>query len=53
MNVNTELRERYLEATAKGLAGAQEGARVLELNRAQVDAVAEVVGAKLDAYSSV
>jgi len=53
VNVNTELRERYLEATAKGLAGAQEGARVLELNRAQVDAVAEVVGAKLDAYSSV
>jgi tagatose 1,6-diphosphate aldolase GatY/KbaY len=50
VNVNTELRERYLEATAAGLAEARAGARVLELNAAQVEAIAEVVRAKLDAY---
>jgi tagatose 1,6-diphosphate aldolase GatY/KbaY len=51
VNVNTELRERYLEATAERLADARSGTRVLELNSAQIDAVAAVVAAKLDAYS--
>jgi tagatose 1,6-diphosphate aldolase GatY/KbaY len=50
VNVNTELRERYLEATAARLTEARAGARVLELNTAQIDAVADVVRAKLEAY---
>jgi tagatose 1,6-diphosphate aldolase GatY/KbaY len=50
VNVNTELRERYLEATAAGLDEARAGARVLDLNAAQADAVADVVRAKLDAF---
>jgi ketose-bisphosphate aldolase len=47
VNVNTELRERYLSETERRLAAVQEGARLLELNRAQADAVAEVVASKL------
>jgi tagatose 1,6-diphosphate aldolase GatY/KbaY len=52
VNVNTELRERYLDATAEQLDDVRPGARVLELNAAQVDAVAAAVGAKLDALAS-
>jgi hypothetical protein len=48
VNVNTELRERYLAETERRLGAVREGARLLELNRAQADAVAEVVAAKLD-----
>lgn len=51
VNVNTELRERYLQATAKRLPALRRGARVLELNAGQVDAVAAAVAAKLDVYS--
>jgi ketose-bisphosphate aldolase len=47
-NVNTELRERYLDATADRLASVRPGARLLELNLAQVDGVAEAAAAKLD-----
>lgn len=47
-NVNTELRERYLDETAARLPEVRPGARLLDLNRAQADAVAEVVAAKLD-----
>jgi tagatose 1,6-diphosphate aldolase GatY/KbaY len=47
VNVNTELRERYLAETGRRLAAVQEGARLLELNRAQAEAVAEVVASKL------
>ncbi len=47
VNVNTELRVRYLEVTAERLAAARDGARVLELNRAQADAIAELAGEKL------
>ena len=50
INVNTELRARYLDATAERLDSVHDGARVLELNQAQAEAVAEVVAAKLDAY---
>jgi tagatose 1,6-diphosphate aldolase GatY/KbaY len=50
VNVNTELREAYLAATAARLEDALEGARVLELHAAQADAAARVAGAKLDAY---
>jgi ketose-bisphosphate aldolase len=52
VNVNTELRERYLAATAEHLERAPAGARVLELNRAQADAVAEVVTTKLAAFEA-
>jgi ketose-bisphosphate aldolase len=48
VNVNTELRERYLAETERRLAAVRDGARLLELNRAQADAVAEVVASKLD-----
>jgi ketose-bisphosphate aldolase len=48
VNVNTELRERYLVATADRLEDVRSGARLLELSSAQIEAVAEVVSAKLD-----
>jgi tagatose 1,6-diphosphate aldolase GatY/KbaY len=47
VNVNTELRERYLETTAERLDAVRDGARVLELNRAQADAIAELARAKI------
>jgi tagatose 1,6-diphosphate aldolase GatY/KbaY len=50
VNVNTELRQRYLEATEAGLEDARLGARLLELSSAQIDAVAEVVRSKLNAF---
>ena len=52
INVNTELRQRYLAATAQLLPQALDGARVLEVNAAQAEAVAEVVAAKLAALES-
>ena len=51
INVNTELRVGYLDATAQHLEAAQEGARVLELNLAQAEAVEAVVAAKLDLFA--
>jgi ketose-bisphosphate aldolase len=50
VNVNTELRERYLDATAERLEAVRAGARVLELNAAQADAVAGAAAAKLAAF---
>jgi ketose-bisphosphate aldolase len=47
INVNTELRDAYLAATARELGRAAEGADVLGLNEAQADAVAAVAAAKL------
>jgi ketose-bisphosphate aldolase len=47
VNVNTELREAYLRATADRLDPALRGWRVLDVNRAQADAVSEAVAAKL------
>jgi len=47
VNVNTELRARYVEVTEERLSDVREGARVLELNRAQADAIAELTQAKL------
>jgi fructose/tagatose bisphosphate aldolase len=47
VNVNTELRERYLRTTELTLERVRDGSNVLELNRAQAEAVAEVVEAKL------
>ena len=48
VNVNTELREAYLAVTEEHLGHAKPGARVLELNQAQVAAVGEIVRRKLD-----
>jgi tagatose 1,6-diphosphate aldolase GatY/KbaY len=47
VNVNTELRERYLAQLEAGLPTAREGLRLLELEGGVVDAVAETVAAKL------
>ena len=47
VNVNTELRERYLAQLEAGLPAAREGLRLLELEAGVVDAVADVVTAKL------
>jgi tagatose 1,6-diphosphate aldolase GatY/KbaY len=47
VNVNTELREAYLTATAERLGPAREGWNVLDVNRAQADAIAEAVMQKL------
>jgi tagatose 1,6-diphosphate aldolase GatY/KbaY len=48
VNVNTELREAYLAVTAARAGEVVSGARVLELNTAQIEAVAAVVREKLD-----
>ena len=48
VNVNAELRERYLARLADRLPQAMEGLRLLELEADVVDAVAGVVGEKLD-----
>jgi tagatose 1,6-diphosphate aldolase GatY/KbaY len=50
INVNTELRARYVEVTAERVGSVRDGARVLELNLAQAEAVAEVVSAKLEVF---
>jgi ketose-bisphosphate aldolase len=50
VNVNTELRERYLACTAERLDAVRRGANVLALNDAQADAVAEAASAKLALY---
>jgi len=50
VNVNTELREAYLAATADALPGAADGFRVLELHRRQAAAVAALAAAKLAHY---
>jgi tagatose 1,6-diphosphate aldolase GatY/KbaY len=47
VNVNTELRERYLAQLEAGLPAAREGLRLLELEAGVVDAVAAAVAAKL------
>lgn len=51
VNVNTELRQAYLDATAAGLERARDGLRVLELHRAQSRAVAAAAEAKLHGYA--
>jgi fructose/tagatose bisphosphate aldolase len=48
VNLNTELREVYLRATVERLGAAHAGWNVLDVNRAQADAVAEAVAAKLE-----
>ncbi|HET9289351.1 MAG TPA: class II fructose-bisphosphate aldolase [Gaiella sp.] len=47
VNVNTELRERYLAQLEAGLPGARDGLRLLELGAGLVDGVAQAVTAKL------
>jgi tagatose 1,6-diphosphate aldolase GatY/KbaY len=48
VNVNAEIRERYLDRLATHLPGAMAGLRLLELEREVVDAVAEIVTGKLE-----
>lgn len=48
VNVNTEIRERYLACLDERLPGARDGLRLLELESSVVEAVATVVGEKLD-----
>jgi tagatose 1,6-diphosphate aldolase GatY/KbaY len=50
VNVNTELRDAYLSATAEQTPAALPTAAVHALHRAQTDAVAEIVSAKLVLY---
>lgn len=52
VNVNTELRHRYLEVTGERLPELLKGSRVLDLNAAQADGVEAVAAAKLDAFVS-
>jgi ketose-bisphosphate aldolase len=52
VNVNTELRERYLEVTAERIEAVRDGARVLELNLVQANSIAELAAARLDAFES-
>ena len=47
VNVNTELRERYLAQLEAGLPAARDGLRLLDLEAEIVNAVAETAGAKL------
>jgi ketose-bisphosphate aldolase len=51
VNVNAELRERYLARLAERLPGALEGLRLLELESAVIDAVAQVAGKKFELLS--
>ena len=52
VNVNTELRQAYLEATAATIGGVVPSAHVAKLHEAQTSAVARVVDAKLDVLAS-
>ena len=51
VNVNAEVRERYLARLDSELERARDGLRLLELEAAVVDAVAEIVAAKLAVFS--
>ena len=53
VNVNAELRDRYLSRLAERLPAALDGLRLLELETAVVDAVAELVTAKLELLGGV
>lgn len=50
VNVNTQLREAYLRATAQAVDAVADGLRLLELHEAQASAVAPVVAGKLAGY---
>ncbi len=50
INVNTELRAAYLDATIRVAPGLVEGSRLADLHAAQIDAVQATVAAKLSAF---
>lgn len=52
LNVNTELREAYLRASGEAFDLVRGAASIIELHRAQMRAVAEVVATKLDLYDA-
>jgi ketose-bisphosphate aldolase len=51
VNVNLELRQAYMKATAEVLEGGSEGYDMLELHERQVAAVEAVAAAKIDIFS--
>jgi fructose/tagatose bisphosphate aldolase len=51
VNVNLELRQAYMKATAEVLQGGSEGYDMLDLHERQVAAVEAVAGAKIDILS--
>jgi len=51
INVNTELRSRYLEVVAEQLQAVLPGTRLLELHLAVIEAVTQVTQAKLKVYA--
>jgi fructose/tagatose bisphosphate aldolase len=51
INVNTELRDAYLDATRAALPDAVEGLRVMALHRAQTDAVQQLVDEKIGVFT--
>lgn len=53
VNVNAELREVYLDATAEALGAARDGARVMALHATQRATVEDFVAAKIDAFATV
>jgi tagatose 1,6-diphosphate aldolase GatY/KbaY len=53
VNVNAELRQTYLDVTARELDGARDGQRVMALHAAQRAAIAEFVEAKIDSFTAV
>jgi ketose-bisphosphate aldolase len=52
VNVNTELREAYLAASARHLSAVRDGARLLELHARQRAAVEAVAAVKLAGYNA-
>jgi tagatose 1,6-diphosphate aldolase GatY/KbaY len=53
VNVNAELRQTYLDVTARELEAARDGARVMGLHAAQQAAVEDFVATKIDAFAAV
>ncbi len=51
VNVNTELREAYLAATADALPARADGLRVLALHHAQTAAVHQLVDEKIGVFT--
>lgn len=53
VNVNAELRQTYLDVTARELDGAREGGRLMALHAAQRTAVENFVVTKIDTFAAV
>lgn len=53
VNINAELRQAYLDVTARELEASRQGARVMALHAAQQAAVEDFVATKIDAFAAV